>query len=81
MFTGKQKQTCTNCGDYGHTYRQCLAPITSYGMILFRIKGPWNQAQAILQNTTSVNGLDNIQNNIEYLLIQRRDSLGFVEQG
>ena len=79
MFTGKQKQTCTNCGDYGHTYRQCLAPITSYGMILFRIKGPWNQAQAILQNSTSVNGLDNIQNNIEYLLIQRRDSLGFVE--
>jgi len=79
MFTAKQKTACTNCGEYGHGYRQCLAPVTSYGMILFRIKGTWNQAQTLLQNPSSVNGLDNIQQNIEYLLIQRRDSLGFVE--
>lgn len=74
-----KKQSCTNCGDYGHSFRQCLSPITSYGMILFRVRDGWNQAQALLQNTTSINGLDTIQSNIEYLLIQRRDSLGFVE--
>lgn len=79
MFAGNKKQSCTNCGNYGHTFRQCLSPVTSYGMILFRVKGEWNQAQAILQSSSIVNGLDNIQQNIEYLLIRRRDSLGFVE--
>jgi 8-oxo-dGTP pyrophosphatase MutT (NUDIX family) len=48
-------------------------------MILFRVKGVWNQAQLLLQNATSLNGLDTYQPNIEYLLIQRRDSLGFVD--
>jgi 8-oxo-dGTP pyrophosphatase MutT (NUDIX family) len=77
MYT--KKQLCTNCGQNGHTFRACLAPVTSYGMILFRVKGAWNQAQVLLQNSTSINGLDNYQPNIEYLLIQRRDSLGFVD--
>jgi len=63
----------------GHPFRSCLAPVTSYGMILFRVKGAWNQAQVLLQNPTSINGLDTYQPNIEYLLIQRRDSLGFVD--
>jgi 8-oxo-dGTP pyrophosphatase MutT (NUDIX family) len=79
MFTGNKKQLCTNCGENGHSFRQCFAPVTSYGMILVRVRDGWNQAQALLQNTSSINGLDTIQSNIEYLLIQRRDSLGFVE--
>ena len=79
MYAGKQKQSCTNCGEYGHTFRQCLSPVTSYGMILFRVRGDWNQAQALLQSSVNINGLDAIQGNIEYLLIRRRDSLGFVE--
>lgn len=74
-----KKQLCTNCGQIGHAFRSCLAPVTSYGMILFRVKGAWNQAQLLLQNATSLNGLDTYQPNIEYLLIQRRDSLGFVD--
>lgn len=77
MYT--KKQLCTNCGQIGHPFRACLAPVTSYGMILFRVKGEWNQAQLLLQNPTSINGLDTCQPNIEYLLIQRRDSLGFVD--
>ena len=77
MYT--KKQLCTNCGQVGHPFRSCLAPVTSYGMILFRVKGTWNQAQVLLQNSSSINGLDNYQPNIEYLLIQRRDSLGFVD--
>jgi len=27
---------CGNCGNIGHTYRRCLAPITSLGIILFK---------------------------------------------
>jgi 8-oxo-dGTP pyrophosphatase MutT (NUDIX family) len=48
---------CGNCGNIGHSYRRCLSPIMSMGVILFKIE-------------------DNI---IKYLLIQRKDTLGFVE--
>jgi 8-oxo-dGTP pyrophosphatase MutT (NUDIX family) len=29
---------CNNCGKYGHLYHQCKTPITSFGIIVFRIK-------------------------------------------
>ncbi len=77
--TSKQKIKCTNCGNLGHAFRQCLAPITSYGMIIFRVLGGWDQAKNLTLNETSVTGLEQEQSRIEYLLIQRKDSLGFVE--
>lgn len=81
MYTSnaKTKVKCTNCGNFGHAFRQCLAPVTSYGMIIFRIQGEWDQARNLLSNETSVTGLEQEQSRIEYLLIQRKDSLGFVE--
>ena len=48
---------CGNCGCEGHSYRRCLSPIISLGIILFKIEN----------------------NIIKYLLIQRKDTLGFVE--
>ena len=53
----KDKIFCGNCGLYGHSYRRCMSPITSLGVIAYRIK----------------------ENNPEYLMIQRKDTLGFVE--
>jgi 8-oxo-dGTP pyrophosphatase MutT (NUDIX family) len=55
--TTKRENYCGNCGEEGHTYRRCLAPIISLGVILYK------------ENN----------NNIEYLMVQRRDTLGFVE--
>lgn len=52
-----KKIYCGNCGGEGHTYRRCLSPIMSLGIILYKIEG----------------------GNIKYLLIQRKDTLGFVE--
>tara|TARA_Y100000816_G_scaffold292515_1_gene288223 strand:- start:9388 stop:10248 length:861 start_codon:yes stop_codon:yes gene_type:complete len=49
--------TCSNCGKIGHLFYQCKLPITSYGIILFRI----NDA------------------NIEYLMIRRKDSFGYID--
>ncbi len=70
-----RQTTCTNCGHYGHHFRSCEEPITSYGIIAFRINQPsWNQAVSISKNDTVV-----IEPNIEYLLIQRKDSIGYVE--
>lgn len=71
---------CTNCGEGGHTNKQCLQPITSFGTILFRVRngnGSVAQAQALLQSDTDFTGLQASQ--IEYLLIQRRDSLGYID--
>lgn len=58
---------CINCSAYGHQSKQCPRPITSYGVILFRIK----DAEGI--------EIPIEPNRIEYLLIQRRDSIGFIE--
>ncbi len=48
-------------------------------MIIFRIQGGWDQPRNLLLNETSMTGLEAEQGRIEYLLIQRKDSLGFVE--
>ena len=49
---------CNNCGKTGHLFHQCKNPITSTGIIVFRISS---------------------QNNLEYLLIRRKDTLGYVD--
>jgi len=51
----------------------------SYGIILFRCKDTWNQAAALQTEKGVVTGLDVSGNAIEYLLIQRKDSIGFIE--
>ena len=68
---------CTNCSAHGHQSKQCPQPITSYGVIVFRVNTSWNQTEALLQGATT--GLEAVKSNIEYLMIQRRDSIGFVE--
>jgi 8-oxo-dGTP pyrophosphatase MutT (NUDIX family) len=51
--------TCRNCGHIGHLYKDCPHPITSFGIICYRIEPQTN--------------------NLEYLMIQRKDSLCFME--
>lgn len=69
--------TCTNCSGGGHTAKHCVKPITSYGIILFRVKEGWNQA-AVLQSEKSLTGFEP-DAGIEYLMIQRKDSIAFIE--
>ena len=49
---------CNNCGIKGHIFYQCKQPITSVGIIVFRINNDGKK---------------------EYLLIRRKDSIGYVE--
>ena len=73
-----KKPTCSNCGIFGHHYRTCIAPVTSYGIIAFRIPDEnWNQAEFLSKDDKDLNGLP--EKSIEFLLIQRRDSIGFIE--
>jgi 8-oxo-dGTP pyrophosphatase MutT (NUDIX family) len=67
---------CSNCGLAGHHYKNCIQPITSYGIIAFHINDSnWNQAQRL--SNDELTGLP--ENAIEFLMIQRRDSIGYVE--
>lgn len=71
---------CTNCGDYGHNTKQCSLPITSFGTILFRVADEWKQVENLVQFDTAWTGLESIdKSKIQYLLIQRRDSLGYID--
>ena len=74
--TVKQIQ-CINCGELNHHFRSCTEPIYSYGIIAFHTKDPsWNQAEEIITSgTVQTIPLDNL----EVLMIQRRDSIGFIE--
>ena len=35
-FNDNRVQHCTNCGLHGHIFRNCQAPVTSYGIIVFK---------------------------------------------
>lgn len=54
----KNNNICNNCGKQGHLFHQCKLPITSYGIIVFRI------------NSSSA---------IEYLMIRRKNSFGYID--
>lgn len=61
-----QNTFCGNCGNLGHTYKRCNLPITSCGVILFK-------------NNENFNEKDKLDDRYRFLLIQRKDTLGFIE--
>lgn len=71
---------CSNCGGSGHTFRQCVEPVSSYGVLVFRWVGrnaAWTPSSEFCKDNRSPNGLVNIVP--EVLMIQRKDSLGFMD--
>ena len=63
--TSRNKIYCGNCGEAGHIYRNCRQPITSFGIILLKYK--------------TNESLFDIFNDMEFLMIQRKDSISYVE--
>lgn len=75
MLHKQQKgNICSNCGIQGHHYKQCMEPVTSYGIIAFRITEEACDIHTMLTRASILP-----QKNIEFLLVQRRDSIGFIE--
>jgi len=68
-------QHCINCGLNGHVSRNCLSPVTSYGIIAVRYTDDVVH-KALYSKSSNIN---NRNNEIQFLLIQRKDSLSFVE--
>ena len=77
---------CNNCGKVGHLFHQCKMPIISIGIIAFR-KTPSTIVDEKLDtsnnsnnsNSSNSNNNSNSNSNLEYLLIRRKHSLGFVD--
>ena len=75
MITNMNDNYCNNCGKFGHYYHHCKVPITSIGIIVFRI----------CEENSSSNCMKNIEYNdlknkkIEYLMICRKDTLGYID--
>jgi 8-oxo-dGTP pyrophosphatase MutT (NUDIX family) len=82
---------CANCGELGHVVSICTNPITSFGIISFKIvysekdeEGDLNQELTQLVNDTVYNGPCKINKSTKYpmvkfLLIQRRQTMGFID--
>ena len=42
---------CSNCNKLGHYFRECKEPVTSYGIIAYRVKQPETSLEpAVLNN-------------------------------
>ena len=77
----QQTYTCSNCGETGHTFRQCVEPVSSYGVLVFRWVGqtPTWPLTAELCKDAKAQVVSSIQCVPEILMIQRKDSLGFMD--
>lgn len=71
---------CSNCGTSGHTFRMCIEPVSSYGVLVFRWVGStpdWTPYSEFCNNGNCSIGITNIVPQI--LMIQRKDTLGFMD--
>jgi len=66
-------QHCINCGIHGHVFHTCISPVTSYGIIAIRYLD--NTFQSTLFSDSTIPSSPSI----EFLLIQRKNSLSFNE--
>lgn len=96
-FKKKPKSYCGNCGKFGHFYKQCHEPITSFGIICTLIVSNEDlvtkfvddlsagnpkkvKAEGIRYNSDKdMETFCKYRNNIKFLMIQRKHTLGYIE--
>jgi ADP-ribose pyrophosphatase YjhB (NUDIX family) len=91
IITIKKNLYCTNCNKKGHIYKSCLEPVISNGIIGIYIENLKKENIDDLENFLSINLNNNFKykklnnkskissNNIKFLMIQRKNSLGYLE--
>lgn len=78
------KKICCNCGKKGHVYKKCKEPITSFGVIAFKLDEGFDTILTNMwkhyKDKEDITDIYNvIENHIHFLLIRRKDTLGYVE--
>ena len=80
FYQNKQDQLCSNCGLTGHTFRVCIEPVSSYGVLVFRWinqNKSWPQPSEFCKDAINPTGITSLIPQV--LMIQRKDSLGFMD--
>ena len=77
---------CVNCGEKGHVVKDCNGPITSFGIIAFKKvnteyeeKYDTNDILKDILKSEKVNCEKENYPKIKYLMIQRKDTMGFID--
>lgn len=78
---------CANCGEIGHIVKECLNPLTSFGLIAFKIVESPEDAKFDLNNKlkeiVASQGHPEIRDTkyplIKFLMIQRKDTMGYID--
>jgi 8-oxo-dGTP pyrophosphatase MutT (NUDIX family) len=73
MALFQNKIYCNNCGKPGHMYHHCKMPILSIGTIVFRVIGKETE------ETEETGIIDNPRKEIQYLMICRNTTYGFMD--
>jgi len=92
MEKQKKYTYCTNCNRNNHEYKECREPITSWGIIVVNLSQidsklinheKINLRSKIFniypQNYKQIEDLSSYMNNIRFLLVQRKHSIGFMD--
>lgn len=89
----KQQRTpqnihCVNCGERGHVFKECLGPITSFGIIAFREFYQQPYLGPILSDShircidhpviDTISPPPSLRDPV-YLLVQRKDTMGYID--
>lgn len=76
---------CANCGERGHVVKECERPITSFGIIAFKIvesaEEEHDDKNTYLTEltTASIATAQDSFPKIKFLMIQRKDTIGFID--
>ena len=81
----RRKINCVNCGCVGHVAKNCTEPITSFGLVAFKvISGPADvrsdDTNATLKSFfTHDRSAQKTVPRVKYLLIQRQNTIAYVD--
>lgn len=75
---------CNKCNQVGHNHKFCNNPITSWGIILVRGIPKYSKIdvlnnEAEIKSTKDYLALSECVNNIKFLIVRRKHSIGFAE--
>ena len=85
-YRHKKHIFCVNCGEKGHVVRECHAPITSYGILAFKVnksseddKYDKNETLTNILKSEFIFDKNNEYPKIKFLMIQRKDTIGYID--